>query len=464
MFEKATKRFLRKKECEMINEKAEALERRKLELLESDAKYALEDDIELTEEQKAQVKEYWDKYSFIFGTPYTAAKTYTNRTGKFDPKYFPYGMRSGIIKKFVIDEKYRMAFQNKAYFSNIYRGLKQPETVCRKIEGIYFDKDYNKITSEEAVDLCVKALEHIEIVFKPSGLCGGKGVVFMAEGTREDIKRELDKIPKLMIVQEAIKQHPKMAELNPSTVNTVRMTTWCHNGEVTPLAALIKVGNAGVRVDNYKHGGVLLGLNMDGTALPWGLNVERQRVTSLPTGIDLTAGFEVPGFDSVLDLATRGHMSIPRIPFVSWDIAIDETGEAVMIEANFGGDLRMHQATTGPIFGDFTSEFMDSFLKIYYIEKANMDYNFNEFHDHIVITKYAGFSKNVNVPSKINGKPVTAIGKGAFANNSFVKSVALPKTVKHVKNNAFANCPSLESVTGGNKNLSKKNCCSCAEQ
>lgn len=53
----------------------------------------------------------------------------------------------------------------------------------------------------------------------------------------------------------------------------------------------------------------------------------------------------------------------------------------------------------------------------------------------------------VIVPSTIGGKPVTAIGGGAFANQSGLTELVLPATIQSVGPDAFAFCPSLTDVT-----------------
>ena len=128
-----------------------------------------------------------------------------------------------------------------------------------------------------------------------------------------------------------------MAKLNPSTVNTVRLTTVLHKGKFSAAAALIKIGSPNARVDNYKYGGCLLGVNLDGTVLPWALNIDRERITELPSGIKLGEGgfTKVPCFNSVLEMAEKAHYCIPKIKVVSWDIAVDDENEAEIIEANF---------------------------------------------------------------------------------------------------------------------------------
>ena len=448
--EKKARKIIRNYECEQINNKDRQFDEALAKRMQEDDFYATEGDVDLTEEQKAVVDEFWKPYEFAFKTPYITAKTYMNRNGEFDPTILPYGVRNVLLSEHLRDDHYRVAFQNKAYLGKIYSGIKQPKIVCRKIEGIYYDENYNVISVNEAIKLCQETLERIEIVIKPSGLCGGAGVVFLKEATEEQLRAEFKKIPKLMVVQEALKQHPKMAELNPTTVNTVRLTTYMNGKTVVPLAALIKIGNAGVRVDNYKHGGHILGVNMDGKSKKWALNVERQRVTVLPTGIDLSEGIEIPGFESVLETAKRAHYQTPRMKVISWDIAIDESAEAVIIEANFGGDWRMHHAVTGSIFGDLMKDFLDKYLvKKFYRERANFDFNFNEYFGYVEITKYGGLDKKVVIPEKINDKPVKVIGEKAFADNDDIVSVKIPDTVEEIKARAFARCKNLESIKGG---------------
>jgi len=449
------RKIARKYECEQILKKDREFDEKMQRTMQHDDFYATAEDIDLTDEQKAEVDAFWKPYEFAFKAPYITAKTYMNRVGKFDPSYIPFGVRNVILAPYIKDDNYCVAFQNKAYLGKIYSGIKQPKIVCRKIEGIYYDENYNHITRDEAVQLCKATLERTEIVIKPSGLCGGAGVVFLKEATEGLLKEEFKKIPKLMVVQEAIKQHPKMAELNPTTVNTVRLTTYMNGSEVVPLAALIKIGNAGVRVDNYKHGGHILGVNLDGKAQTWALNVERQRVTVLPTGIDLSQGMEIPGFDNVIKTAVKAHYQTPRMKTISWDIAIDETAEAVIIEANFGGDWRMHHAVTGSLFGDLTKDFLNQYMvKRFHRERADFDFNFNEYFEYVEITKYAGLDKKVVVPEKINDKPVKVIGENAFSGNDEVVAIKLSGSVKEIKTKAFANCKNLRSVTGG-ENLEK---------
>lgn len=61
------------------------------------------------------------------------------------------------------------------------------------------------------------------------------------------------------------------------------------------------------------------------------------------------------------------------------------------------------------------------------------------------IKKYNGNDAVVNIPSEINGTPVTTIGNAAFR-DSAVTSVTIPASVTEIGSNAFAGCTNLTSV------------------
>jgi hypothetical protein len=65
----------------------------------------------------------------------------------------------------------------------------------------------------------------------------------------------------------------------------------------------------------------------------------------------------------------------------------------------------------------------------------------------IVITKYTGVAQKVVIPAKLDGKPVHGIGEEAFAENTNITSVVIPKGVTSIGLATFAGCTSLTSLT-----------------
>ena len=63
----------------------------------------------------------------------------------------------------------------------------------------------------------------------------------------------------------------------------------------------------------------------------------------------------------------------------------------------------------------------------------------------VTVTGYRGASKNITIPSKLNGLPVTAVGRAAFY-RSAVETVSFPSSVREIGWWAFYGARSLKSV------------------
>lgn len=76
------------------------------------------------------------------------------------------------------------------------------------------------------------------------------------------------------------------------------------------------------------------------------------------------------------------------------------------------------------------------------------DFKFTPDNTAVIVTnyKYKGTAADVTIPSRYQGKPVTAIEHAAFQ-NSAVTSVTIPDSVTAIHDGAFVNCTSLKSVT-----------------
>ena len=64
------------------------------------------------------------------------------------------------------------------------------------------------------------------------------------------------------------------------------------------------------------------------------------------------------------------------------------------------------------------------------------------------ITKYVGREKDIAIPSEIDGKPITVIGKNAFEDFD-IESIIVPDGIETIEKQAFVKCPQLKSVVIG---------------
>ena len=65
----------------------------------------------------------------------------------------------------------------------------------------------------------------------------------------------------------------------------------------------------------------------------------------------------------------------------------------------------------------------------------------------VTITNYTGNGGNVTIPSKLNGKSVSAIGNDAFYYADKMKAITIPNSVKSIGSSAFEYCRGLTSLT-----------------
>lgn len=66
--------------------------------------------------------------------------------------------------------------------------------------------------------------------------------------------------------------------------------------------------------------------------------------------------------------------------------------------------------------------------------------------DTVEITSYTGRRRYLTIPAELEGRPVTSIGEYAFANNTRLRSVTLPVSLKNIGWGAFADCSNLRSI------------------
>lgn len=152
------------------------------------------------------------------------------------------------------------------------------------------------------------------------------------------------------LIQECIYQHPRLAELCPSTINSIRLqTVMDKNGVVHPFGAGLRMGRFGSSVDNWAKGGVFVGINMDnGQLMDRGI-IKPQFGTSTKEHPDTHVvfnGFEIPYYKEAEALAVKLHGYLYRCHSVGWDIAITPNGPC-FIEGNGLWEISLIQAVHG---------------------------------------------------------------------------------------------------------------------
>ena len=153
-----------------------------------------------------------------------------------------------------------------------------------------------------------------------------------------------------VIVQPRIRQHPRVQELYPHAVNTVRIDTlrdgdgWIHN------AAVLKVGVGGGIVDNSAGGGITIGIDLDTGALyPTGRQKPKFSTNVYERHPDTGVAFRdfiVPHWDVLCETVVRAAEAMLPLQTLGWDVAITEES-VLLVEANRNWDPTLSQIGWG---------------------------------------------------------------------------------------------------------------------
>lgn len=320
----------------------------------------------LTKEQKAEIRDFWSPYKKI-STKW--AQYYSAMNGHFDPRYIPNDLYYTVMDQYFNNRKLGYGFNDKNYYSKIFAGIKQPEIVVRKINSLIFDENYNQISENEAKQ---RILSQGEVICKPSQETGsGRGIIFFNSSDESSINEFLDN-PEYddYVVQKLIKQHSELNRVHNGSVNCIRICSLLMEDGVHILSSVLRMGFGGSKVDNAtakenaKYDGMSCGIDQNGCLkkCAYGYNTGICR-TQHPDGL-VFEGFKIPSYDKALELVKKAHPLIAHFRLVSWDIAIDDNGTPVLIEANMRkGGINFHQFNNGPLFGELTERVLDEVFK-----------------------------------------------------------------------------------------------------
>lgn len=310
----------------------------------------------LTFEQKKAVREFWKPYCRVKMDWF---RYYTFMTGKFDPRYIPEDLMHTKIDQHFNSRKLGYGFNDKNNYSMIFKDIKQPKTVVRKIGSLLFDEDYHLIDIEKAKTLLSM---RPEVIVKPSQETGG-GRDIKFYDTKADAnelrKRLLDQDDKHFIVQDIVKQHYELAKMHPESLNTIRIYTLMLKDGVHILSASMRMGANDSRIDNVSaKSGIIAGVKETGELMEVAYfdMLSGKTTDRHPQGMPLRE-INIPSFDLMIEAAKRAAQYTGNFRLLGLDFSVDEDGEIVLIEANMRkADTIPIQCMHGPFFGELTEE------------------------------------------------------------------------------------------------------------
>lgn len=258
-------------------------------------------------------------------------------------------------------EQVRKTFCSDLNRIDIVEGLNRPQNLAIFNDKMltyqhyakYYGRDFCGVkTRKDLPQLLSFVQKHPRFILKPADSSCGQGIQLVDLSDCKALEETLARMVHTycgsgkdgFVAEELIRQHPQMASLHPSSVNTARITTIRCDDGVEILPSFIRTGRNGKHVDNGGAGGLMAAVDMDTGALIAAADKEGKIYTEHPdTGVQF-AGFQIPRWEEAKALARELAQVIPENRYTGWDLALTENGW-VMVEGNARGQFIGWQIT-----------------------------------------------------------------------------------------------------------------------
>lgn len=197
-----------------------------------------------------------------------------------------------------------------------------------------------------------------QVIVKPVNGHAGRGIALFRSGPDGlQIRRcdEWERVtefqpPERSIVQRLVSQDPRLDEVAPNSINTLRLLTMLtRSDEVILLGASMRFGVGSAFVDNWSAGGVAVGVDSDdGRLLKMGYDKRGTQHLEHPVSGIQFSGFEIPNWSEAVRLGELVQRSFPFTKILGLDLAFTPNG-VVLIELNSDADFVFQEQTSGPL-------------------------------------------------------------------------------------------------------------------
>ena len=248
----------------------------------------------------------------------------------------------------------RSFIRDKVLYTTMLKGMNLPTTeilaVAHSERGfggintLRTPSDVSRFLKSEAIyPVFAKPLEGSKSVGSAllAGIDAAKGLIEMGNGKAFDIDAFAHEVitdyPEGFTFQSAVQQHKAVSALAGHAVGTMRVVTVIEEGVPRVLYAVWKIPSPKAMSDNFWQSGSMLGAvdaeNGKVSHAITGAGLDRQILEQHPISGKSFAGFQVPHWEKVKEVANQGHSLFPEFGVFGWDIAVGEDGP-VIIECN----------------------------------------------------------------------------------------------------------------------------------
>ncbi|WP_341643612.1 sugar-transfer associated ATP-grasp domain-containing protein [Thauera sp. SDU_THAU2] len=152
----------------------------------------------------------------------------------------------------------------------------------------------------------------------------------------------LGSAPEGYVIEEMIEQHPVLARLNPTSVNTLRIWVVDDSTGIHVAGAFLRVGRAGSLVDNTAAGGLACAIDLNSGVISEALDLTltRNQYKNHPDSVAELIGVQIPYWSECKQLACNALRVLPGARFVGMDLAVTTDGPMVVeynVEPSYQG-------------------------------------------------------------------------------------------------------------------------------
>ena len=177
--------------------------------------------------------------------------------------------------------------------------------------------------------------EFKEIIVKPTNQSCGVGIrkIKVPKNLKRFYKELIDN--NTVLVEEVATQHPKIAKLHKTSINTLRIVTIRSKYGVTSIvAAFIRIGTGNKVVDNFNNGGICCPIDIEkGIISAPAVDKNGDVYDVHPTTKIKLVGYQIPMWNEVKEFVIKASDVYPNLRYVGWDVCVGEDKPS-LIEAN----------------------------------------------------------------------------------------------------------------------------------
>ena len=251
-------------------------------------------------------------------------------------------------------------------YNKLLNWVPTPATLLRRINGFYYDDQFQKIDRKDIMTLLDG---HKKLILKPSIYTGGGKSILVFEnknGTLNNGKFDLnpeflDGYNRDFIIQEFVIQNSFFSQFNPTCNNTIKIFTYrsIKDDSVNLLHCIFWVGAKGSFLDHDQWGGFGLSINEENKLNNHAIDIYGNKYASV-NNIALSSLDKVPAMDEIRALAKKIVNNMYYARLLALDFTVNKDGKPLLLEINFRANgIHQYQMHNGGLFKEFTKEILD---------------------------------------------------------------------------------------------------------